>query len=496
MNSKRNSTNLMPESAETRFSTGIKGADEILKGGFLQGSTNLLRGGPGVGKTTMGLHFLSEGAKAGESVLFITLGESVMGIRNNAERLHIDVSSINFLDLSPDPNYFSEVESYDIFTPAEVEREPTTQKIIGAIKQLRPNRVFVDAMTQFKFLSNDNFQYRKQALSFLHFLQENKVTVLFSSESSKLAPDDDLQFMADSVITLEYNNGERLISVEKFRGSDFIKGKHAYNITHNGIVVFPKIKPQSQSSEPEHLQLSFGIPRLDLLTGGGIETGTITLISGPSGVGKTTLSMQLAHNLAKHRFNTAFYTFEEEPSILTTRCQQLGIDTETDLLSGRLSITKIEPLEFGADEFAHIIINNAKEKSVALVIIDSTSGFKLALHGQDVVASLHALCKHLQQLGITVLLINEVENITGNFQISEERISYLADNIIFLRYLEIEGKLRKSIGVLKKRLSNFEKNMREFDITEKGIEIGTPLENLRGILLGIPNWIKNKHEAN
>jgi len=447
-----------------------------------------------VGKTTVGIHFLLEGIKQNEGSLFITLGEPVSNIQRNAKQLGLNVENITFLDLSPEPDFFSKVETYDIFTPAEVEREPTTRQIVETIEKVKPVRVFLDAMTQFKFLSTDNFQFRKQVLSFLHYLQENKATVLFTTESSTLAPDDDLQFMADTVINLENTENGRFISVSKFRGSDYLSGMHSYKIGQNGINVFPRIVPNKDSITLTDIVYSFGVPTIDELLGGGVEKGSIILLSGPSGVGKTTMAMQLAKSISTHQYKSAYYTFEEETNMLLKRCHNIGIDSDKSISEGFLDVQKIEPLLYSADEFSRMVVDDAINNKLSLVIIDSTSGFKLSLHGQDVVTKMHALCKKLQSFGVTLLLINEVENITGDFKITEERLSYLSDTIIFLRYLEIDGKLRKALGVLKKRLSNFEKTLREFEITSKGIVVGEPLVNLRGILLGVPEWIGDKPE--
>ena len=123
-------------------------------------------------------------------------------------------------------------------------------------------------------------------------------------------------------------------------------------------------------------------------------------------------------------------------------------------------------------------------------MIDSTSGYRLSLRGADMVRHLHALCKYLQNMSVMVLLISEIESITGEFRATEVGISYIADNIIFLRYLEIQGELRRAIGVLKKRLSSFERTLRELDVSRYGIKVGKPLTDLRGILRGIPEWIE------
>lgn len=157
-----------------RISSGISGLDDILQGGFIPQRAYLIRGSPGAGKTTLGLHFLIEGAKNKESVLFITLSETEESIRANASRLNLNLDGVSFLDLSPESEFFAKVETYDIFSPAEVEREPVTKRIVEEIENLRPSRVFIDSMTQFRYLSTDVFNYRKQVLSFLRFLKEKE----------------------------------------------------------------------------------------------------------------------------------------------------------------------------------------------------------------------------------------------------------------------------------------------------------------------------------
>jgi circadian clock protein KaiC len=122
-------------------------------------------------------------------------------------------------------------------------------------------------------------------------------------------------------------------------------------------------------------------------------------------------------------------------------------------------------------------------------MLDSTAGYRLSLRSGNLVGHLHALCKYLQNMGVAVLLISEIEAITGEFRATEAGISYLADNIVFLRYLEIQGELRRAIGVLKKRLSSFEPTLREIEITRYGIKVGKPLTELRGILRGMPEWV-------
>jgi len=473
---------------QDRLSTGVPGFDEVLHGGLIPGRAYLVRGQPGTGKTILGLHFLKAGVKADEKSLYITLGEPAEQIRTNAEILGFAPKNIAFLDLSPSSQFFTEIQTYDIFSPAEVEREPTTKKIIEQVETLKPQRIFLDAMTQFRYLSPDAFQFRKQVLSFLRFLSEQGVTVLFTSEGGKDAPDDDLQFMSDGVIHLTFSGQERSLSVSKFRGSNFRSGDHSMRLTPTGMEVFPRLIPDVYSQAFTHEVISSGVPELDELLHGGFERSTITIISGPSGVGKSTLGLQFMKEAAGRGERSVIYTFEERQEILLRRCEGVNIPVHAMMERGTLSVVQVEPLHYTPDEFANLVRYEVEQQKARIVMIDSISGYRLSVRGNELVSHIHALCKYLQNMGVAVLLINEVETITGDFRPTEIGISYMADNIVFLRYLEMQGELRRAIGVLKKRMSDFEKTLREFEITRYGIKVGKPLTNLRGILKGTPEW--------
>jgi circadian clock protein KaiC len=158
---------------------------------------------------------------------------------------------------------------------------------------------------------------------------------------------------------------------------------------------------------------------------------------------------------------------------------------------GTLSVVQVEPLQHSPDEFARLVRHEVEEQGARIIMLDSTAGYRLSLRAGGLITHLHALCKYLQNMGVAVLLVSEIEFITGEFRATEAGVSYLADNIVFLRYLEVGGELRRAIGVLKKRLSNFEKTLREIEITRYGIKVGKPLTELRGILRGTPEWAES-----
>jgi len=394
--------------SSTRISTGIPGLDEILRGGFIERRTYLVRGGPGTGKSTLGLHFMVAGAVKGEKVLFITMGEPETEVRKNAQSMGFDLSGVDFLDVAPTSEFFAEGRTYDIFSPAEVERGPLTEKITREVEKLKPTRVFVDSMTQFRYLIGDAFQFRRQMLSLGRYLIERGATVLFSSEGSTEAPDDDLQFLCDGVINLELGPEGRVISVTKFRGSGFQGDDNSMRLGNKGMEVFPRLIPGQYYRKFVVEPLSFGVRELDKLLHGGLERGTVTIISGPAGVGKTSLGLQFLKEAAHRGERSVLYSFEEGRDTMLRRCDGINIRVRPLIEKGTLSVIEVEPLYYTPDEFAQLVRREVEKRKAQIIMIDSVSGYQLSLHGRELVSHLHALCQYLKNTGVTALLVNEV----------------------------------------------------------------------------------------
>lgn len=448
---------LMEAETQQRKPTGVAGLDRIMLGGFVPRRSYLVRGGPGAGKTTLGLHFLAAGAAAGERSLFITTEESEERIREHAALRGIGLDAVDVLDISPASEFFVTSQTYDIFSPAEVEREPITASIVERVEHFAPERVFIDPMTQFRYLSENPVQFRRQVVSFLRFLGERNATVLFTSERSSMVADDDLQFMSDGVIDIASSMGSRTIEVTKFRGSDFTPGVHTLKLVESGMAVFPRLRPLERDRDFAFEMISSGIPGIDAILNGGIERGTVTLLTGPSGVGKTTLGMQFMEEAASRGERSVIYAFDEDEAIVREDVE--GSDTR-------------------------------------VIMLDSVASYTLALRGQDLRQRMHALAKYLQARGVVLLIVNEQETIFGELRATEAGLSYLADTVLFLRFFELNGEMRRAIGVLKKRLGDYEKRLREFAITDHGIVIGAPLTGLRGIFSGSPDFVDESHLKN
>jgi circadian clock protein KaiC len=482
------------EMTKPRVSTGIEGLDEVLLGGLIPERSYMVRGEPGTGKSILGLHYLIEGVEQGETSLYINLEETENAIRQNAASLGFDVDGVEFLDLTPESSEFTEEETYDVFAPGEVEQDSLTEAITDRVRELEPDRVVIDPMTQLRYLTPDQYQFRKQVLSLTRFFGQTGATLLFTSQASSQSPDDDLQFMSDGVVELDYAETGRTVDVPKFRGSDTRSGEHTMRIRDTGIDVYPELEPGAHAAEFALEPISSGVPELDEQLHGGIERGTVSIISGPTGVGKTTTGTQFMNAAAGRGERSVIYMFEETEETFLKRCSSVNITVEEMRERGTLTVEEIEALELSPQEFAHKVRADVEAGDAQIVMIDGISGYDLSIRGDEarLRRKLHSLCRYLKGMGVTVVLVDEVSSVTGEFEVTQGQISYIADNIVFLRHIEMQGELRKVIGVLKKRTSDFQRTLREFEITEDGIKIGDQLTNLQGILRGTPEWTDTK----
>lgn len=471
-----------------KISTGLDGLDEILHGGLIQNKAYLVQGGPGTGKSTFGLHFLSEATQNGENALYITLGESEKNISRNASQMGIDLSGVTILDLSPQEDLNKNSGSYSLFSATEVEQGPIMESIVSAVEEHQPDRVLLDSITMLRFLNQDPFQMRKMALSFIKFVTEHDATLMLVSESeeSESSSEKDAAFWVDGIIKVDNETEWRRVRVTKYRGSDYESGSHAFKINDQGITVYPRLRPNDYNRQFQDETLSSGIDEIDNLLQGGIEKGTISLIVGATGVGKTNLGVQFLKQSAVRGERAVLYTFEESKELVLNRSRMVNIPIDEMIETGNLAIVPVEPLSYSPDEFAKMVRWDVEQNNTQMVMVDSIGGYKLAIREENILERLHSLTVYLQNMGVTSFLINESQKITGEFSATNMNASYLADNIVFLRYLETEGEIRKAIGVLKKRLSDFEKSIREYRITGEGIKVGNPLSNMSGILTGNP----------
>jgi circadian clock protein KaiC len=260
--------------------------------------------------------------------------------------------------------------------------------------------------------------------------------------------------------------------------------------------VYPVLTPDAHHEKFTPESISSGVPEIDHILHGGIERGTVTILSGPTGVGKTTLGTQFMKEAAGRGERSVIYMFEENKKTLLHRSKSVNIPAETMVERGTLAVEEVEPLDKSPAEFASMVRSEVEQHDTEIVMIDGIDGYRLSLHGaeDDLERELNSLGRYLKNMGVAVILVDSVDSVTGNFKPTNSGLSYLADNIVFLRYLEMQGELQKAIGILKKRTSNFERSLRQFEITQHGITVGEPLSGLRGILSGTPEFTGSERD--
>jgi circadian clock protein KaiC len=234
--------------------------------------------------------------------------------------------------------------------------------------------------------------------------------------------------------------------------------------------------------------LSSGNGALDALLGGGLESGTTTVITGPPGGGKSALGMQfLEHSVTLDR-RGILYAFEESAESIVARSRGIGMSVTQLLKTGALKIVPVNPLELYPDEFLSLVRTGVEQDGCRIVMIDSLQGYQTAMEEfGTMAANIRNLTTYLNRHGVTTLLVNEVEHITGDIVATEHALSYVVDNIILLRYAEYSSGIIKVIGCLKKRLGGHQTELRQLQITPGGIQVSEPLAHLRGILTGAPS---------
>jgi len=471
-------------------STGIPGLDNILGGGLTKERLYLLEGDPGAGKTTMALQFLIEGARNGETVLYITLAENDIELRAVADAHGFSMDGVHVHEVIPEESLLDPSEQYTVLHPAEVELGETNGLILAMIEQLNPSRVVLDSLSELQLLSGSALRYRRHVLALKQYFAKRACTALLLDDKTALRGDQQVRSIAHGVISLQHTDSEygaerRIIRVLKYRGIAFRRGPHDYSIATGGIIVYPRIVAAETRELTKRAQVASGIPQFDALLGGGIEEGSSTLISGPPGTGKSTLAVQFVKAMTDAGQRAALFLFEESFNTLLNRCAGIGMDLTAPYDAGLMSVHQIDPAEMSPGEFTHAVCRAADE-GAKVVVIDSLNGYLNAMpEARYLTTHLHEVLRYLGQRGVVTFLVGVQQGIVGAMTTGID-VSYMADNVLVLRYFEARGAVDKAISVFKKRGSAHETTLRRFSIGRAGIEVGPVLDHFQGILTGVP----------
>ena len=481
-------------SADAPSATGIEGLDHILGGGLPPNRLYLVEGDPGAGKTTLALRYLLEGARRGEAGLYVTLSETKEEINAVAGSHGWDLGAIHMVELVASEESLTPDSQYTMYHPSETELGETTKAVLEEVGRVKPRRVVFDSLSELRLLAQNPLRYRRQILALKQFFAGRKCTVLLLDDRTSEDSDLQVRSIAHGVVTLEqlspeYGAERRRLRVVKLRGKKYKGGYHDFNIVRGGLEVFPRLVAADHHNGFERDQVRSGVKPLDELVGGGLDRGTSTLILGPAGTGKSSVAIQYAAAAAARGECAAIFTFDESLGTLLARTAALGIDLKSQMDAKRVAVQQVDPAELSPGEFVHNVRRHVEERDCKLVVIDSLNGYMNAMPEERFLTiQLHELLTYLGQKGVTTLMVVAQHGLTGTTMQSPVDISYLADSVILTRYFELQGRVKKAISVVKKRSGAHEETIRELHIGTGGIEVGEPLERLRGVLTGVPSF--------
>jgi circadian clock protein KaiC len=473
------------------LSTGVAGLDDVLRGGLTRDRLFLLEGSPGAGKTTLALQFLIEGARRGESVLYITLSETAVELKAVAAAHGWSLDGVNIHEVLPSESILNPEEQYSVFDPSDVEMGATTRAVLAIVESLKPVRVVLDSLSELQLLASNALLYRRQVLAFKQFFATRACTTLFLDDRTASEGDLQVRSIAHGVISLErmatdYGGTRRRLEIVKYRGIAFREGLHDYKIQYGGIVVFPRLIAAETRENLLPAQFSSGIDALDAMLGGGIEEGSSTLIAGPPGAGKSTLAAQFIHSCLGQGLRSSLFLFEESASNLLNRTDSLGLSLRHHQHDGQMQVHQIDPAQLTPGEFVHKVCR-AADDGAKVVVIDSLNGFLQAMPNEKLLSiHMHELLTYLGQRGVVTLLIGVQQGMLGGNMTTTIDATYLADNVLLLRYFESQGEVQQALSVFKKRGSQHERTIRRMSIGSDGIQIGPVLRQFHGILTGVP----------
>lgn len=471
-----------------RLATGVPGLDELLGGGIPEFSFNLVAGTPGSGKTTLAHQIMFSLATPERKALFFTvLGEPPLKmLRYQQQFPFFDVEKINqsikFVNLSADL--------------LEGDFDRVLARIAEEVEAFSPSLVFVDS---FRSVVQSAKAMDTGAAGLQHFVQQLgtqmtswlATTFLIGEYLAPEAESSAVFTVADGILWLSQlvhrDAMVRKIQVVKMRGQAQSLGVHTFRINDDGVQIFSravlKASGMGKVSISGNERLSLGVPELDQMMGGGLPAGYSLLLVGPSGSGKTVLATQFLAEGVRCGEPGVIAAFEKSPNQLLSHQLNALVD------SGQIGVINTRTLDLSLDEILHDLVSMITRMKAKRVVIDSLSGFEMALASmfrEDFRESLYRLVAALTDMGVSVLMTAELEDQYTMLRFSSYGNAFLADAIVMQRYIELEGQFKRVVSVVKVRGSGHSKDIRFYDIDAGGMKIGAALSQYQGILSGEP----------
>lgn len=487
------------------LTTGVPGLDAVLGGTLPEYSFNIIAGGPGAGKTTLAQQIMFANASAERPALYFTvLGEPTLKMLRYQRRFSFFKpqtlgAGVHFINLS------EEVLSHDL--------NQVLERIESEVERYQPKIVVVDS---FRPINAHGFSRRTadsdHAMELEQFIQNLalslttwEVTSFLIGEYNADEARSPIFTVADGIFWLsqaaDRNSTVRKFEVTKVRGQGQMPGMHTFRITDKGVQIFPRIPEQQlrrAPRPPRDKRLHTGVLGLDEMMGGGIPAGDALLLTGPAGSGKTTFATQFIVAGLRAGESGVVVVFEEYPEAYLARARAYDVDLAEQVRAGKLKVIYLRPLDLSVDETLAEISQCVHEIGATRVVIDSLSGFEVALaptFREDFQESLYRLVGALTAIGTTVVMTSEVVEQNSEMAFTRDKVSFVTDDIIMQRYVEIEGSLRKVLAVVKMRGSAHDFSLRAYEITATGAVMGEYLKDYHGIITGVPSLSMGRRQS-
>lgn len=475
--------------------TGVPGLDEILGGGIPKLSFNVLVGGPGAGKSTLAFQMaFAMATPERPAICFTVLGEpTVKLLRYQQQYSFFDIDrvgvDVHVLNLSEE------------IVRGNGDMGPVLERISAEVAALNPSLVVIDSFRSLTrsrgvpvpALPENAVGYDRFMQLLAHQLSTWEVTAFLVGEFDPADLADPLFTVADGILWLkqkvERNASMRWIQAVKQRGVPVMPGVHTMRISQDGVRVFPRLLPKRVPSAVGARRVSMGVPELDAMMGGGLLSGDSLIVTGPSGIGKSAFGMEFLAAADQRGESAVAVLFEEDSRAFLARSRSLGRDLSAMVNEGRLATVELGPLDLSVDETLHEIQSEIVRVGATSVVIDSLSGFELALtpsFREDFRESIYRLVRAVTATGVTVMMTVEVVEAGEEVRAPTRQLSFLADDILSLRHMEIRGEGRSVLNVVKMRKSRHSRVLREFEITSEGIVLGRSLRDYDSILVRSP----------
>ena len=464
-----------------RVPSGVKGLDEILRGGFFGGGLYIVEGPPGVGKTILGNQICFNQAQAGSKVLYVTLIAETVG------RMLLNIRDLKFYDEGAVGNGIFYVRGFNALKK---------DGLAGLLHLLRrevaarkTTTLVVDGFAS----ASDHAKSREDLKLFVQQLQTQAdaadCTVFLLTNPTEQKPSSE-ETMVDGIINLGTSVHEwrsaRELSVRKFRGSGYLQGVHSYDITEEGMTVYPRLETlisRGSDVNGELKRILSGNSRLDEMLGGGLPARSSTMVIGPSGTGKTTLGLQFLGQSSVQEPGLLF-GFYETPERIRTKISATCPPLLKQLDAGHVQILWQAPTDQFLDEIADRMLRDIKQRKVKRLLIDGLGGFKKALRSRPIEPFFSALVHELRAQGVTSICTAEVMEIVGpTMTVPLEGLSDVTDNHILLRFIETGASLYRLLSILKVRDSAFDSDLRELHFAAGGLELDENSKSAKSILL-------------